>query len=81
MMERMANIGYPPSVGKFKDSQIAQQSTWTVIPEGQRVVASMHIIHQIPANGSTCTYVNPVDPGNQAYLDSPPCWDRVYKSR
>lgn len=77
MMERMPDIGYPPTINKFRPEQIAQQASWTVIPEARRVEASMHIIHSIPANGSTLTYVNPVDPGDECYYDMPKTWDRV----
>ena len=80
MMEKMMSIGYPPSVRRFRPEQIAQQSTWTRVPEGKRVSMSMHIIHVVPANASTLTYVNPVDPGDQCYYDKPIGWDKVSKA-
>lgn len=65
----MPRIGRPGAVGRLSQDQIAQQSTWTVIPESQRIVASMHVIHIVPSNGSTITRVNPVDYGDGYYLD------------
>jgi hypothetical protein len=81
MMEKMFAIGQQPSVNKFRPDQIAQQSTWTRIPEAQRTVASMRIIHIVPSNGSTVTYVNPIDPGDQEYLNAPKTWPSDHKSR
>lgn len=80
-MERMMQIGYPPSVGKRRPEQIAQQKTWTVVPENQRVEMSMHVVHVVPANGSTCTYVNPLDPGDECYYEPDHSWDRVKVTR
>jgi hypothetical protein len=77
MMEKMMSIGYPASVGRFRPEQIAQQKTWTKIPEEQRVNASLHVIHMIPSNGSTITHINPVDPGDEAYYHIPASPDRV----
>ena len=79
-MQRMMTIGYPPSVGRFRPEQIAQQNTWTVIPELDRVEASMHTIKVVPSNASTLTYVNPLDPGDDCYYDKPKTWDRVSRS-
>jgi hypothetical protein len=80
MMERMPSVGVAGQVGRFRPEQIAQQSTWTVVPEGQRVIASMKIIHVVPANASTLTYVNPLDPGDDCYYDKPVSWDKVSKA-
>ena len=77
MMEKMMQVGYPASVGRFKPEQIAQQATWTRVPEAQRVEMSMHVIHMVPANGSTLTYVNPVDPGDECHYHIPANSDRV----
>jgi hypothetical protein len=76
-MEKMMNIGYPPSINKFRPEQIAQQSTWTKVPEEKRVETSVHVIHIVPSNASTITYVNPLDPGDQEYRDPPRVWDKV----
>ena len=81
MMEKMMNIGRPPSVGKFRPEQIAQQSTWTVVAPKDRQNVAMHLIRIVPSNGSTLTYVNPVDPGDQGFVTSAQSWDKVTGSR
>lgn len=68
-MDLMPRIGRTPAVGKLSVAQIAQQSTWTVVPENERITAAMHVIHIVPSNGSTITRVNPVDVGDGCYLD------------
>lgn len=70
-MELERIVGQPPAVGRLKESQIAQQSTWTAVPEDQRINASIHIVHTVPSNGSTETIVNPTDPGDGCYLERP----------
>ena len=75
--EPMMMIGYPPSVNKFRPEQIAQMSTWTTVPDADTKLASIHVIHAVPDNASTCTYVNPLDPGGmEAEWRIPP--DRSY---
>lgn len=76
-MEIERIIGQPPSVGRLKESQVAQQSTWTQIPENKRIMASQMVIHVYPKNGSTETVVNPTDPGDGCYLERPYPPDRV----
>lgn len=68
-MERMKITFWPGMVGRLRQEQIAQQSTWTRIPEGQRIFADMHVIHVVPENGSTTTQVNPTDPGDECYYE------------
>ena len=80
MMEKMPLVGVPGQIGRFRPEQIAQQSTWTVVPEGKRVDASIHTIHVVPKNASTMTYVNPLDPGDECYYDKPVGWDKVGKA-
>lgn len=63
-MERLANIGYPPSVGKLRPAQIAQRSTWQAVPDTQAAAAAMHVIHIRPLGASTETIVNPMDPAS-----------------
>jgi hypothetical protein len=70
-MERMQTVYQPGMVGKRTMAQIAQAKTWTMIPEGGRVFASMHVIHVVPENGSTTTLVNPTDPGDECYYERP----------
>lgn len=70
-MERMKNVGYGGRIGKFRPEQIAHQSTWTKVPENERQVASYHVIHVVPSNGSTETIVNPTDPQDDSYAIIP----------
>lgn len=74
-MERLpvAPINYPPAVGRFRPEQIAQRSTWGVVRDDERRTTAMHVIHIVPANGSTITEVNPLDPGTTEDAD-PPSW-------
>lgn len=53
----------PGSVGKFRPEQIAQRTTWSRVPDEQTALAAMHVIHVVPANGSTIAVMNPLDPG------------------
>lgn len=71
MMQRMQSVYQPGMVGKRTMAQIARASTWTMVPEGDRVFADMHIVHVVPANGSTETQVNPTDPGDECYYERP----------
>jgi hypothetical protein len=79
-MERMRSVGTYGSIGRFRPEQIAQMSTWTVVPESQRISTSMHIKHIVPANGSTITYVNPLDPGDEVFYDKPSDWGAVHRA-
>lgn len=72
--EKMGRVGYGGMVGRFRQEQIAQQSTWTRVPQEIRVWADMHVVHIVPENGSTTTIVNPVDPGDEAYYEAPCTW-------
>lgn len=66
-MERLNSpSNYPPSVGKFRDEQIATRRTWSRVPDAQTAAAAMHVIHVIPAGASTVTHLNPLDPGTVA---------------
>ena len=64
---------YPPAVGRFRPEQIATRSTWNVVPDDQARTAAMHAVHIVPANGSTVTEVNPLDPGTTEDAD-PALW-------
>lgn len=70
-MEIERLIGQAPSTIKQSDAMTAQQSTWTRVPEDQRINASISVIHIVPSNGSTETRVNPTDPGDGFYLERP----------
>jgi hypothetical protein len=81
MMTRMPLVGVAGQVGRFRPEQIAQQKTWTKIPEDQRVFADMHVVHVQAENQSTTTYVNPCDPGDGCYIEAPYTWpDDKYQS-
>ena len=67
----MNSVGYGGIMGRFRPEQIAQQKTWTVVPENERMVAAMHVIHVVPSNGSTETIVNPTDPQDDSYAIIP----------
>lgn len=79
-MERMMAFGMPPSVGKFRPEQIAQMSTWTVVPESERIASSMTTKHIVPANASTETTVNTLDVGDGMYLDKPGARGTVHRA-
>lgn len=72
-LDRLRNYGKPRMVGKYRDDQIAQQSTWAGVPDDQTTLASLTTIHIVPAHASTETFVNPLDAGlgNEAWLLSP----------
>jgi hypothetical protein len=80
MMERMPSVGYPGVVGRFRPEQIAQQATWTVIPDNQRTQYAMSLIHVVPQGSSTVTYVNPVDPAYEGHYDKPAAWGTVSRA-
>lgn len=66
----------PGSVGKFRDEQVRNRLTWGIVPDDQMTLAAMHVIHIVPAGGTTVTYVNPTDPATvadtgQGWLERP----------
>ena len=63
-MERLNTVAQPGQVGRLTLQQIAQISTWATVPDQSVQAAAMHQIRQVPANFSTTTYVNPMDPGD-----------------
>ncbi len=66
-MQRLSDRAMsPPMAGKITDPQVAQRSTWTSVPDRDTAAAAMHIIHATPANASTVTELNPLDPGTVA---------------
>lgn len=77
---------YPAAVGRFRPEQIAQRATWGVVPDDQMRTAAMHAVHVVPANGSTVTEVNPLDPGTvddadpALWLDTPHGYGYVSKA-
>lgn len=82
MMERFNNWqeGMSPAVGKLGAGQIANQQTWGRVADDQMSAAAMHAIRIVPMNGTTVTYVNPLDPsgdGSNEWLDPPCAWDKV----
>lgn len=66
-------LTYPAAVGRLRPEQIATRSTWARVPDNETRTAAMHAIHIVPANGSTITEVNPLDPGTTEDAD-PPLW-------
>lgn len=73
----MSPSNSPGSVGKFAPEQVRNRMTWAVVPDDETAVAAMHVVHVVPANGSTLTIVNPCDPATVAdtaaggYLERP----------
>ena len=70
-MERFNNdeMGWPAVVSKHRPEQIAHMNTWARVPDPEMKSAAFHVIHMVPSNRSTTTYVNPLDPGDQATTD------------
>lgn len=63
-MERILSpSNAPATVGHFRPEQIARRSTWARIDDRNLKMAALHVVHVVPANGSTVTIVNPQDPG------------------
>jgi hypothetical protein len=76
--------GWPPSVGKYRPDQIANMQSWGQVPDSQMTMASLHSIHMVPNNRSTMTYMNPLDPGDQAntnWYEAPADMGRVIPAR
>jgi hypothetical protein len=73
MHERLASVNWTPHDPNHlrANDQVPQQSTWVRVPERQRTNAAIHTITQVPKNGSTCTYVNPMDPANDGWAQNP----------
>lgn len=54
---------YPPAVGRFRFSQIAQRKTWSRVADSQTSVSGMHVVHVVPHGSTTITHLQPLDPG------------------
>jgi hypothetical protein len=87
-MERMVTVGWPGQVGRFRPTQIVQQSTWDGIKEQKvKTTAALHSINVQPSNSSTTTFVNPLDPGdsedptNDEWKNPPGSWGTLYPVR
>ena len=76
-MERMKSVYVPGQVCRYRPEQVANQANWGIIPEEEATFASMHLIHVVPANGSTETRVNPLDPGDGFHREIPADLGRV----
>lgn len=64
-MDRMTDIGWPGHVGRLRQHQIVQQSTWDGIKDqNKKTTAALHSINVQPSNASTVTFVTPLDPGD-----------------
>lgn len=83
-MQRIENSPfYPPSVGKLRPEQIANQATWEHVPDDEQKAAAMTAIRTVNKNGSTETTVNPLDPGDQSTNEwnvPPVGWDKVSRT-
>jgi len=58
-----APVNFPAGIAKLRDSQIANRSTWGVVPDRDMTKAAQHIVRVIPGNAYTLCYVNELDPG------------------
>lgn len=72
-VERLRNVSSQGQISKFREDQVAQASNWDGIPdEKDSMLAAAHIIHVVPKNGSTCTYVNALDNhGDDSWVNPP----------
>jgi hypothetical protein len=79
-MDRLSNWRPQGAVQKLRIEQVATRKTWARIPDTDMTKAALHVIHVIPANASTVTVVNQLDPGlygesvgsdNRPWFDSP----------
>lgn len=61
----------PGQVGKFRAEQLAQRGTWARIPDYAPMEGLIHAIRFVPANGSTITELNPLDPATVADVQGP----------
>lgn len=70
-MERFndAEMGWPATVGKHRPEQIANMETWGRVPDPEMTSAAINRIWMVPNNRSTTTYINPLDPGDEATTD------------
>lgn len=77
----------PGQISKHRYEQIAWRGTWSQIPDQFPMETLMHSVHIIPVNGSTVTFVNPLDPGTIAddghpcHLDRPAGYGALYTNR
>lgn len=70
-MERLQDIAYPPVISKFRDDQVASRASWTSVPDIASQLALVNTITQERRDGSTVTFVNPLDPGDDSWLQHP----------
>lgn len=71
-MERLSNVSSQGQISKFREDQVAQASNWDGIPdEKDSMLASAHVIHVVPRNSSTCTYVNALDNRGGEWVNPP----------
>lgn len=59
--------------GKKTRDQIVAQQTWGGVPDNEMTLAAMHRINIVPANGSTMTYVNKLDPASDPQQSPDSC--------
>lgn len=84
MLERLSNHpqNYPARVDKLTDDQMVTRSTWAGMKDIGLTDAAKHVIHVVPADGTTITLLNPLDPGTideksgegRNWLDRPTHW-------
>ena len=83
----MSPSNAPAIVEQLRPEQIAHRSTWSAVPDDQVAMAAAHIVHVYPANASTITTVNPLDPGTVAdgrgpcYLEPPGSYGHLARAR
>ena len=61
--DRLLNYQPSPRMQKLRIQQVATRKEWARIPDTDMVKAALHIVHVIPANATTVTMVNQLDPG------------------
>lgn len=78
-MDRLSDVMYPPSVGKFRPDQIANRATWDSVPDAPAQAAQMHYLAMVRKAATTETFINPLDPGDTvADWSNPPAdWGRL----
>lgn len=62
-MERMDPVSWRGYTQKLRPEQIADRSTWGVVPETDMIKAASHMIRVQPAGASTVTEMFELDPG------------------
>jgi hypothetical protein len=86
--DRLSNWQPAARIQKLRIEQVATRKTWARIPDTDMTKAALHIVHTIPNNASTTTYVNQLDPGlfgesagddNRTWLDPPNSYGIVVK--